>query len=47
MNEQQMRRAMREDDIDEDEIDAEIDRWADDKTRMMEEMEYMGKQDAK
>lgn len=47
MNEQQMRRAMREEDIDEDEIDAEIDRWADEQNRDRQERDYMEKQDAK
>ena len=41
MTEQQMRKTLQDNDIEEDEIEAQIDRWADDKTRMREEMEYM------
>ena len=46
MNERQLRAALAANNINEDEIEDEIDRWADDKTRMREEMEYMEKQDA-
>ena len=46
MNEQQMRKTLQDNDVEQDELEAQIDRWADERNRDRQERDYMEKQDA-
>ena len=46
MNERELRAALAANDIDEDEIEAQVDRWADEQNRDRQERDYVEKQDA-
>jgi len=46
MTEQQMRKTLQDNDVEQDELEAQIDRWADERNRDRQERDYMEKQDA-
>ena len=46
MNERQLRAALAANDINEDEIEAQVDRWADERNRDKQERDYVEKKDA-
>jgi len=46
MTEQQMRKTLQDNDVEQDELEAQIDRWADEQNRDRQERDYMEKQDA-
>jgi len=45
MNERELRAVLAANDIDEDEIEAQVDRWADERNRDKQERDYMEKQE--
>jgi len=46
MTEQQMRKTLQDNDVEQDELEAQIDRWADERNRDRQERDYVEKQDA-